>query len=636
MTAYLRFPVSRGVVSSGVLAGVVFAWFALARVPQVRGEVTAEQRRSLNSLKANLTKTGNLFKQKKYADCGDSFREALQLAESLAAIEDSQFRMQLRGHYQRLVTAHGLLAAQGVEVPKLKSWEELVGPTPDGGGEVQFTKDVAPILVSRCGRCHVNNSRGMFSMATYEALMKGPPAGVVIRKGSEGGRLIEVIEGKEMPPNGSGIPDAELATIKRWVTAGAKFDGPDPKANLRSLVPAAPDRPALQVTQATGDETIHFALDIAPILVEACSGCHGGARGGSANFSLATFEGLLRGGDSGEPIIPGKPDDSLLIRKLKGTAGGQRMPLRSPPLADEVIAKLVKWIEEGATFDGANPAQPIREVWALAKAQKSTHEELSQERLTLAGQNWQLGMPGIASTTVETTSFLLVGNVGDATLQKLGEQAEAIAPKVAAALKRTEAGPLIKGRFTLFVFGRRFEYSEFGQMVERRELPKAWHGHWKFNVIDAYGALILPGPQETKSVETTISQLLAGTYIASLGDVPTWFSDGSGRTIAARLFPRDPEIAAWDQQLESVLALSNQADDFLTGKLPPERAEIAAYSFVKYLMRDNRRYQKLLQAIGSNGPFDKVFADVYGGQPKDLAARWIADATPKPGRSRKR
>lgn len=607
-------------------------------ISETRGEVTADQRRALNSIKTTLTKTGKLVKQKKFEECGEPLREALKLAEDLAAGGDEQVRGQLRSHYQRLATAHGLVSAAGIELPKLKTWEELTGSAPKGDSPpdgVLFTKDVAPILVSRCGRCHVNNSRGMFSMATYEALMKGPPAGVVIRAGQEGGRLIDVIEGKEMPPNGSGIPDTELATIKRWVAAGAKFDGPDPKANLTGLVPATPARPILQVTKASGSETVHFALDIAPILVEECSGCHGGPRGGGANFSMATFESLLRGGDSGEAILPGKPDDSLLIKKLRGTAGGQRMPLRRPPLADDVIARIAKWIEEGATFDGDDPARSLREVWGLAKAERSTHEELSRDRIDLAGQNWHLGMPGIPSTKIETKNFLLVGNVGDETLRKLGEQAESLVHKVAAAFKKSGDDPLIKGRFTLFVFNRRYDYSEFGQMVEKRELPKSWQGHWRYNTVDAYGALVLPGPNEEKEVETKIGQLLASTYVASLGNVPTWFSDGSGRNIAARLYPKDPEIVQWEQQLESVLAVSKEPDDFLTGKLPPDRAEVAAYHFARHLMRDSRRYQKLLGGLASGGTFDTTFASVYGGSPKDLALRWLQDAASKMSRRKR-
>src|SRR4030095_12958075 len=143
-----------------------------------------------------------------------------------------------------------------------------------GVGTVSFTKDVATILNARGGACPVRNARGMFSMATYENLMKGPPAGKVIVPGNvPGSDLIVKVQDKEMPPSGAGIPDAELATLTKWVEEGAKFDGKDPGAQLTSFINANNQitaTPTLAVEQATGKETISFALDIAPIFVANC------------------------------------------------------------------------------------------------------------------------------------------------------------------------------------------------------------------------------------------------------------------------------------------------------------------------------------------------------------------------------
>src|SRR5262245_50451264 len=46
-------------------------------------------------------------------------------------------------------------------------------PSPAGGTGVSFTKEVVPILVGRCNNCHIAQTRGGFSMANYNALMKG-------------------------------------------------------------------------------------------------------------------------------------------------------------------------------------------------------------------------------------------------------------------------------------------------------------------------------------------------------------------------------------------------------------------------------------------------------------------------------
>ncbi|MGH7201345.1 MAG: DUF1549 domain-containing protein, partial [Planctomycetaceae bacterium] len=95
-----------------------------------------------------------------------------------------------------------------------------------------------------------------------------------------------------------------------------------------------------------------FEKRIRPVLVERCFECHSaetdGPRGG---LRLDDRDGLLKGGDSGPPIVPGKPDESLLIEALRYDS------LAMPPdgqLSKTVIADFVKWIELGAP----NPREP--------------------------------------------------------------------------------------------------------------------------------------------------------------------------------------------------------------------------------------------------------------------------------------
>ena len=99
--------------------------------------------------------------------------------------------------------------------------------------------------------------------------------------------------------------------------------------------------------KATGKETVSFAGDVAPLLVESCKGCHINAMRASGGLSMDTFAQLLRGGDSGDIIIPGKGEESLLVKKLRGTMG-LRMLLGRPAFSEESI-KLILRIDEGAT-----------------------------------------------------------------------------------------------------------------------------------------------------------------------------------------------------------------------------------------------------------------------------------------------
>ena len=71
---------------------------------------------------------------------------------------------------------------------------------------------------------------------------------------------------------------------------------------------------------------------------------------------------------------------------------------------------------------------------------------------------------------------------------------------------------------------------------------------------------------------------------------------------------------------------------FLTGKLAAESADVCSYSFAKFLM-DNRRFTAMISTLRKGGDFPKVFADVFGGSPEQLAAAWAGVPT-KGGRGR--
>jgi mono/diheme cytochrome c family protein len=628
---------------------------------------TAEQRSEINAASALMTKAGSLFVERKFQEAGEVVKEAQTRLANVALGADQPTMLLITPIHKRLEVAHSKLKAEGVSLPELKPLPEPKAAaeaksteaktTPKmatakpaakpaakaatakmdkkGGAATSFVKDVAPILNSRCGGCHVRNARGMFSMATYEALMKGPPAGRVVTPGNlEGSNLIIKVQDKEMPPNGAGIPDAELATLKKWVQEGAKFDGPSSSAQLVSYITAG-NAPAGKaggsIQRASGSETVSFASDIAPIIVKNCIGCHN-AQNPPANLNLLTTANLFRGGDRGDPILPGKAADSLLLKKLKGTAEGARMPQRAKPLDDATIAKVETWISEGARFDGAGETMPLMQVAAIAKAKNSSHEQLTKDRVELAQENWRLGMPGTTPSKAESENFLVLGNVDESTLADIAKRAEMLAPKVGKIFNAPPDQPLVKGRTTLFILGERYDYAEFGKMVEKRELPPTTRGHYKFSIVDAYGAVLVPKNNEY-DLDTLIAQQLGAVYVASLGqNVPHWFAEGCGRVVAARQAGNDRRVAQWEAELSGVMGSMSKPDDFLTGKLSAENADICSFSFARFLM-ENRRFTAMISNLRKGGDFSKVFADAFGGTPEQLAAAWAGGWT-KGGRIR--
>lgn len=100
--------------------------------------------------------------------------------------------------------------------------------------------------------------------------------------------------------------------------------------------------------QETGEA--FFEARVRPVLVKQCYSCHSHqakrARGG---LMLDSRAALLRGGDSGAVVVPGKPNDSLLIKGIRHTDSDFQMPPKGKlPEAD--IAALTKWVELGAPW----------------------------------------------------------------------------------------------------------------------------------------------------------------------------------------------------------------------------------------------------------------------------------------------
>ena len=93
-----------------------------------------------------------------------------------------------------------------------------------------------------------------------------------------------------------------------------------------------------------------FEQKIRPVLVEHCYSCHSAeAKKLKGNLYLDSKAGWQKGGDSGEPaIIPGKPEESLLIRTVQHLEEDMEMPPKKPKLPDGVIADLVTWVKMGA------------------------------------------------------------------------------------------------------------------------------------------------------------------------------------------------------------------------------------------------------------------------------------------------
>ncbi|MDG1892192.1 MAG: PSD1 and planctomycete cytochrome C domain-containing protein, partial [Verrucomicrobiota bacterium] len=130
------------------------------------------------------------------------------------------------------------------------------------------------------------------------------------------------------------------------------------------------------------DGIAFFEEHIRPILVSSCGECHSStAKKIKAGLYLDSRETTLQGGDSGPAIIPGDPNNSLLMRAIRYKEESMEMPPKGR-LSDQTIARFETWISIGAPWPeitrkttasrepNIDMATSRREHWAFAPIRK--------------------------------------------------------------------------------------------------------------------------------------------------------------------------------------------------------------------------------------------------------------------------
>ncbi|WPC03704.1 DUF5666 domain-containing protein [Pseudomonas benzenivorans] len=113
---------------------------------------------------------------------------------------------------------------------------------------------------------------------------------------------------------------------------------------------AAEQRPASELT-------VNYR-DVQPILIGRCAKCHApqGIMGPAPEgYSLVDYASTLAQSERAR-VVPGSAEASELVRRIRGQAR-PRMPFDGPPfLAEEEIALIVAWIDQGARDAQGKPA----------------------------------------------------------------------------------------------------------------------------------------------------------------------------------------------------------------------------------------------------------------------------------------
>lgn len=101
---------------------------------------------------------------------------------------------------------------------------------------------------------------------------------------------------------------------------------------------------------STSKDQVDFSADIKPIINKKCISCHGGVKK-QGGFSLLFREEALAKTKSGKyAIVPGKPGESEMIRRLTLDDPEERMPYQHPALDKDEIRLLTRWVDQGAKW----------------------------------------------------------------------------------------------------------------------------------------------------------------------------------------------------------------------------------------------------------------------------------------------
>lgn len=109
---------------------------------------------------------------------------------------------------------------------------------------------------------------------------------------------------------------------------------------------------ALCLSVANGEERVEFNRDIRPILTKHCTACHGGVKEAGQISFIYRAKALGKGKSGEHPIVPGKPAESDMLRRIRSSDPDELMPKpkHGPRLADAEIALIERWIREGAEW----------------------------------------------------------------------------------------------------------------------------------------------------------------------------------------------------------------------------------------------------------------------------------------------
>jgi mono/diheme cytochrome c family protein len=594
----------------------ILALIAFALVPHAQADVTPEQKEELSAISKKLKEVRTLLRKKQFAEVRTAVADVESKLSEMELAEDERDRT-----YKSVMRT-------------LKSLK--------AGIPVSFEQQVAPILKEKCLRCHgANRQSARLRLDTFNNMARGGANGPLVRGTNPRNslmmaRMIAQDESQRMPKGGAKLPDEELLLISKWISQGANFDGADRDIEIGSK-PPEPEK-KIVVARPDGSETVSFKDDIAPWLTGSCLGCHG-AQNPRSGFSMATFEGILRGGDRGDALVPGDADESLIIdlvlrqetkdgERLKMPQGNQRRVKRSQ-------AKMLEtWVNEGAKFDGGDAKAPIRDLVptpAELEAQKlaaMSSKEFTERRLKNGKELWERVLPRDEVSHVESKNFYVFAS-DKARAEQVSTWAEQDVERILSVFKFRGAEPW-RGRLNIFVAKDRFGYQEFNQVVFNRQTPPEMVSH--SNVTAGFGEayLVLEDvgdavTEDSMSLRSSLTAQLVEAFVQRAGNTPPRIlSRGAGLWMASKAVDKkDPWFASLPQRLKNV-SIARGVDVFNDGSFAAAELDAAGLRLAGFLAKSGEaKYVAFINALQSGQDVAGAAQRVYRRTPASIGTAFL-------------
>jgi uncharacterized membrane protein len=282
-------------------------------------------------------------------------------------------------------------------------------PTPDQAAF--YDQNIQPILTNHCYDCHSAQTRaaGGLLVDDRDSLLKGGRSGPSVIPGKPDDSLliqrVLTTDVKERMPKGESDPlsDKEIADLKAWIQQGAHWSAS--KAQATAATSASVTKPAhLQTVAyprpATAEQLAYFEKNVRPILVNRCYNCHSDAFKEAGGLRVDIGIAIFAGGKDGPVIIPGHPEQSLLIDRIKTADLKKRMPQETTEaLPPEELAILEKWIKDGAAWPDETEKLPQTPARLAAAYPKLKAHYWSWQPLT------DPAVPAVANSSWSSTSI---------------------------------------------------------------------------------------------------------------------------------------------------------------------------------------------------------------------------------------